>query len=317
MKAKALTRDLGGVFVIAPSPFREDDEIDWDSIGMMADYLCDIGVDGVTILGIAGEAGKMTETEAVAFVERFATALNQRLPLVVGISNPVMASAVKLGRRSMELGASGVMFQPSGPLQTDADVLRYMRAVLMGLGSDVPMVYQDYPQVSGVPMTFGNWEALVSEFEQIVMIKHEQVPGLTRLLKLRELERERGLKPISVMVGNNANYLPYELARGANGAMTGFAFPDMLSDVLAHWNAGDAERATDLFDAYLPLMRYELQPGYGLAVRKELLVRRGAIRFPKVRYPGSTMSDFDRTELDTILERLRRRLGELGETEKL
>jgi 4-hydroxy-tetrahydrodipicolinate synthase len=96
-----------------------------------------------------------------------------------------------------------------------------------------------------------------------------------------------------------------ELARGANGAMTGYAFPDMLAD-LVRLSRTDRTAAQDLFDAHLPLMRYEQQPGVGLAVRKHLLVRRGAMAHDTQRSPASSMTPAARAEVDWLLQRLAR-----------
>ena len=115
---------------------------------------------------------------------------------------------------------------------------------------------------------------------------------------------------MSILVGNGGLYLPQELARGADGAMTGFAYPEMLVEVCRLYTAGEAERAEDLFDIYLPLVRHEQQPGFGLAVRKEVLRRRGMIASARTRKPGPSLTTRDQAELDHLMARLERRLGD-------
>jgi 4-hydroxy-tetrahydrodipicolinate synthase len=147
---------------------------------------------------------------------------------------------------------------------------------------------------------------MVQSFPQLVMLKHEDCPGLGKLSQIRaDAERQR-LRRVSILVGNGGLYLPQELRRGADGAMTGFAFPELLVETCARYAAGDAEAAEDIFDLYLPLVRYEQQPGFGLAVRKELLRRRGAIASAKVRAPGTSLAATDLMELDNLLARLAR-----------
>ena len=90
--------------------------------------------------------------------------------------------------------------------------------------------------------------------------------------------------------------------------MTGFAYPEMLVSVCKKFENGDHDDAEDLFDLYLPVIKHEQQPGYGLAVRKETLHRRGAISSSKVRTPGPSMSSADHKDLDRLLERLDKRL---------
>jgi 4-hydroxy-tetrahydrodipicolinate synthase len=94
--------------------------------------------------------------------------------------------------------------------------------------------------------------------------------------------------------------------------MTGFAYPEMMADVCAAHARGDVERAHDLFDAYLPLARYEQQPNIGLAVRKHLMVKRGAIASAMIRKPGPKLSDADIADIERLVRRQEKRLRELG-----
>src|SRR5208337_4077013 len=97
----------------------------------------------------------------------------------------------------------------------------------------------------------------------------------------------------------------------------GFAYPEMLVSVCSLFRAGQSEEAEDLFDTYLPLVRHEQQPGFGLAVRKEILRRRGAIACAAVRTPGPKLDADDIKELEALLARLERRLMQRGETHRL
>ena len=117
---------------------------------------------------------------------------------------------------------------------------------------------------------------------------------------------DEGLRRVSILCGNGGLYLPQELARGADGAMTGFAYPEMLVAVVALYRAGEHDQAEDVFDAFLPLVRHEQQPGFGLALRKEVLYRRGVISSPKVRAPGPSLNDTDHQELTRLIERVER-----------
>ena len=170
------------------------------------------------------------------------------------------------------------------------------------------MVYQDYPQSTGVYLPVPLFHRMVDAFPRLVMLKHEDAPGLAKLSRVRREAERDGRRRVSVLVGNGALYLPQELARGADGAMTGFAYPEMLVEVYERFTAGGADAAEDLFDAYLPLLRMEHQPGAGLAVRKWLLHRRGAIASPALRAPGAGLTAEDQREIERLVGRLERRL---------
>ncbi len=91
--------------------------------------------------------------------------------------------------------------------------------------------------------------------------------------------------------------------------MSGFAYPELLVEVYERFVAGREEAAFDLYDAYLPLIRYEQQPGIGLAIRKEILHRRRVLASPVLRPPGAALDALDHAELDQLLERLDRRVA--------
>jgi 4-hydroxy-tetrahydrodipicolinate synthase len=183
------------------------------------------------------------------------------------------------------------------------------------IGADVPFVIQDYPQGSGVVMAVTAIKRIIDTHPSCFMLKHEDWPGLEKLTTVRRLMQEGAMRFVSILTGNGGIFLDFEMERGADGAMTGYAFPDMLVDVVRLSQAGRRDAAHDLFDAHLPLMRYEQQIGLGLAVRKHILKLRGAIRSDAQRKPGSTLSAIAREEVSYLLRRLARhdaRAAELG-----
>jgi 4-hydroxy-tetrahydrodipicolinate synthase len=194
-------------------------------------------------------------------------------------------------------------------LGTETKIYNYFSNVFNALGDDIPVCYQDYPFLTKSEISLETFNRLVNDFNQLVMLKHEEWPGLDKLSKVKASIQDGGIRPISVLTGNGGLYLPQELQRGADGAMTGFAYPEMLVEVYNLHKKGKIDAAEDLFDTYLPLVRYEQQPGFGLAIRKEILFRRGAIDCSKVRDPGPRMSDKDLTELSRIIGRVERNLG--------
>jgi 4-hydroxy-tetrahydrodipicolinate synthase len=167
-------------------------------------------------------------------------------------------------------------------------------------------VLQDYPQLFQVQMTPGIIRRIVTELPSCVMLKHEDWPGLEKISALRRFQAEGTMRPISILCGNGGIFLDFEMERGADGAMTGYAFPDMLVELVRLSRAGERDRAHDLFDAHLPLIRYELQPGVGLAVRKYVLMRRGILASDAQRRPGAAMSAKAREEVEYLLARLGR-----------
>jgi 4-hydroxy-tetrahydrodipicolinate synthase len=208
----------------------------------------------------------------------------------------------------MHAGTAGVMVAPTPGLRGDDALFAYMESVFGALDPATPVIYQDYPQSTGVYLSVPLFHRMVEAFPRLVMLKHEDAPGLAKLSRVREEARRDGRRRVSVLVGNGALYYPQELARGADGAMTGFSYPEMLVEVYERFTGGDVDAAEDVFDAYLPLLRMEHQPGVGLAVRKAILHRRGAIASPAVRAPGPSLTAEDQREIERLVRRLEQRL---------
>jgi 4-hydroxy-tetrahydrodipicolinate synthase len=301
-----LTERAHGIYVISATPFADDGALDLESVDPLVDFYLGHRVHGLTILGLMGEAPKLTSEEAVAFVSRVLARVNGRVPVVVGVSNPGLQPMKALTARVMDLGAAGVMIAPAHGLRGDEAVQNYFGAVFDALG-DIPVCLQDYPQETAVPLGVPLIHRLTDAFPQIVVFKHEDCPGLPKLSRLRAGERD-GHRRLSILVGNGGLYLPQELLRGADGAMTGFAFPEMLVEVYERFTSGDADGAEDVYDTYLPFLRHEQQPGFGLPIRKEILRRRGALRSAAARTPAPRLGPIDHAELDRLLTRLERRL---------
>jgi 4-hydroxy-tetrahydrodipicolinate synthase len=303
-----LTESARGVFVIAATPFTADGALDLGSADRLVDFYLSHRVHGLTLLGLMGEAQKLTADESLRVVRRVLARVGGRVPVVVGVSNPGLAPLAALAAEAMNAGAAGVMVAPAAGLRGDEALFSYIASVFRALDPATPVVYQDYPQSTGVYLPVPLFHRMVEAFPRLVVLKHEDAPGLAKLTQIREEARRDGRRRVSVLVGNGALYYPQELARGADGAMTGFAYPEMLVEVYERFTAGDVDAAEDVFDAYLPLLRMEHQPGVGLAVRKALLHRRGAIACPTVRVPGPSLTSEDQREIERLIFRLERRL---------
>ena len=315
MSSGKLSEQAKGVYIIAATPFTDEGAVDLQSVDTLTDFYLGCGVHGFTLLGMMGEAHKLTADESLSVVNRVIGRAQGR-QVIVGVSHAGLENVRRLSHEAMIAGASGVMVAPPPGLKGDDCIYNYYAQVFQALGPDIPVVYQDYPQTTGVYLPVNVFERLVDDFKQLVMLKHEDAPGLAKLTKVREGEQKPGRRRVSILVGNGGLYYPQEMRRGADGAMTGFAWPEMLVEVYELFTKGKPEEAEDLFDVYLPLVRHEVQPAIGLALRKEVLFRRGAIKSPKQRAPGSSLTASDKSELDGLIGRLERRLAAAGRGRK-
>jgi 4-hydroxy-tetrahydrodipicolinate synthase len=301
----ALDANAQGVYPIAPTPFDAAGRIDYASIDRLTDFYVGAGATGLTVLGIMGEAPKLDQTEAVTVAKRFIERA-PKLPVVVGVSSPGFAAMASLAKAAMDSGAAGVMIAPPPALRTDDQIVTYFAQAVEAIGADIPWVLQDYPLTLTVVMTPGVIRRIVMDNPSCVMLKHEDWPGLEKISTLRGFQRDGSLRPLSILCGNGGLFLDFEMERGADGAMTGYAFPDMLADVVRLVKTGARDAAHDLFDAHLPLVRYEQQQGVGLAVRKYVMMRRGMIASDAQRKPGAKLTAAAIAEVEYLLSRVAR-----------
>jgi 4-hydroxy-tetrahydrodipicolinate synthase len=296
-----------GVFTIAATPFLPDGALDIQSLDRMTEFYMEKGATGLTILGIMGEAGKLSADESATVIERICA--RATVPVIVGVSAPGFAQIEATTRIAMDKGAAGVMIAPPSTLRTDAQIVGYYRTLGEKLG-ETPWVIQDFPLVTNVQIDPSAILKIVEDNPACVMLKHEDWPGLEKIAALRAAS-DAGARRISILCGNGGQFLLEEMIRGADGAMTGFAYPEMMRDVTKLMSGGEETKARDIFDAYLPLVRYESQPGMGLAIRKYILAKRGAIANAAVRAPGPKLTEAAISEIETLIERQERRLSSL------
>jgi 4-hydroxy-tetrahydrodipicolinate synthase len=304
-----------GVYLITITPFHESGQLDLESTDRVTDFYLEKGATGLTVLGVMGEAPKLTAEESRTYVKRVLARVKDRIPVIVGVSSPGFAAMGELAKSVMDLGASGVMVGPAATVKTDDQAYNYYDMVAETLGAGTPFCVQDHPLAYGAQLPASVLVRIFKAFPAAVMLKHEDWPGpgLAKLAAVRAASAGGAMRRISILAGNGGGlFLPEELSRGADGAMTGFSYPEMMVDVVDAHAAGQVERAHDLFDAYLPLARYEQQAALGLAVRKYMLLKRGAIASAAIRKPGPKLSAADIADIDRLIARQERRLKELG-----
>ncbi|MEM6890465.1 MAG: dihydrodipicolinate synthase family protein [Pseudomonadota bacterium] len=297
-----------GIFTIAATPFLPDGALDFDSIDRMVDAYIEKGANGLTILGMMGEAGKLTAAESVAVLRRVTK--RSSVPVVVGVSAPGFSAMSALSLDAMDAGAAAVMVAPTMGLRTDAQIISYFHDVAGTLG-DIPFVLQDFPLATRVQISASVILRIVEDCPTCMMLKHEDWPGLEKISALRQSSMS-GTRRISILCGNGGMYLLEEMLRGADGAMTGFGYPEMMRQVIDAFLSGDIDYARDIFDVYMPMIRYEAQPSMGLAIRKYTLAQRGIIAHETLRKPFAGLTSATIAEVDALATRQERGLRALG-----
>lgn len=286
---------LEGVFPILATPFGDDERLDLDSLTKLIRFMARIGVDGVTVLGVLGEANRMADHERERVIRASVTAAAGEIPVCVGATHTGTAGCVELCGMAAQAGAAAVMVAP--PPQTDEPrILEFYRRV--GEAIPIPLIVQDHPASSQVQMSTALLLRIAAEVPRVACIKEEAPPTPAKVGALLDgLDGRR----VTLLQGLGALYAMFDLERGAHGFMTGFAFPEVLLALLAAVRAEDPERAWAIYRRYLPLIVFEQQPG--AAIRKEALRLRGLIAGNRVRHPGANIDAATAAQLARLLAR--------------
>ncbi len=294
-----------GVYSVLPTPFRGDGSIDIPSLERVVDLYAGAGVNGLTALGVTSEVARLEEGERHQVLETVIRRVGGKLPVVAGTSADGSMVCIQNSLRAQAAGAAAVMVSPPRmpKLNSEAVVNHYAS---LGATLDIDIVVQDYPPQSGYTMEPALLARIAREVPKARTIKLEDPP--TPLKTSRILEACKGYE-VNILGGLGGVYLIEELLAGAAGAMTGFAYPEMLVEVVKLYNAGDVNRAADAFYRYVPLMRFEFQQGIGMALRKEVLRRRGAIAEAVIRAPGVSLDARTSDALDHLLHWMREKQG--------
>lgn len=293
---------LEGVYSVLPTPFDATGDVDEASLRRVVKLFLDAGVHGVTALGVTGEVARLDDRERARVLEVVLDEVNGRVPVVAGTTADGTRTCISYSRDAREAGAAAVMVSPPRMVKLNSDaVVRHYQALAEAV--DTEIVVQDYPPISGYAMEPWLLARIAREIPRARTIKLEDPPTpfkTSRILEATRSDRASDLK-VRIFGGLGGVFLLEELMAGATGAMTGFAFPEVLVRIVTLFRRGQIDEAADAFYRAVPLMRFEFQEGIGMAIRKEVLHRRGALASPATRPPGARLDEPTRQALDRVL----------------
>lgn len=271
-----------GVWAVLATPFSGSTlAVDDVGVARLAEHARGAGVTGLTVLGVFGEAARLSWEERRLVLETVLDTTD--LPVVVGCTSLATAPAIDEVRMAVDLAGdrlAGAMVQANS---ADRSTLQ-AHLTAINEATSAPIVLQDYPVASGVSVPSAVLgDAATLPFIAAVKAESPPTPVAVAALTARcEAPVFGGLGGINLLD---------ELACGAAGAMTGFSYPEALVACVAAWSPDDPAKSRAALLDYLPLITFEQQAGIALAIRKECLRRRGLIAESAVRPPARTLPE--------------------------
>jgi len=296
---------LRGCIPILITPFADDGSLDLQSLEREIDWVLSEGASGVACVAIASEGYKLTETERDAVITTTVRRVDGCAPVVASADGPGEEPAIDRARRAAALGADALMVLPSYFVKPGPDALvSYYASIAEASG--VPIMLQDAPQLTGVSMSPALWARMAEATPGLRYVKAEGTPQGPTISETLRLCGGR----IGVFCGWGGLSLLDALERGAVGNMPAPNFTRFFADVQRLWEAGDRDRAEELFDRGVPFVMWTMQSiDHSVTAAKIELHRRGVIASARVRQPALILDDVARAQLTRFLDR---RLADTG-----
>ena len=289
---------LHGCIPILVTPFADDGSLDLESLEREIEWVLAEGASGVACVAIASEGYKLTETERDAVIATTVCRVEGRVPVVASADGPGEEPAMDRARRAAALGADALMVLPSYFVKPGPDALASYYARIADV-SGLPIMLQDAPQLTGVPMSPALWSRIAEATPGLRYIKAEGTPQGPTISEALRLCGDR----VGVFSGWGGLSLLDALERGAIGNMPAPNFTRFFADVQRAWEAGDREHAEQLFNRGVPFVMWTMQSiDHSVTAAKGELHRRGVIASPRLRQPGLALDDIAYGQLSRFLD---------------
>jgi 2-keto-3-deoxy-L-arabinonate dehydratase len=283
---------FAGVFPVVNTIFRDDGALDLEGQVQLVRFLLDSGAHGLGLFGTASEGYTLSGDERLELMRRIIREVDHRVPVIVSTGHTGTDVALALSRQAESEGADAVMVVPPYYYKPGPDgIFEYFRTINDGIG--IPIMIQDAPLMTQVTIPVELAARMGQELERVRYVKVEAPPTAPKVTALAELAHES----LTLFGGLNGQFLLEEFDRGARGTMPGSDLTAVFVRIWDLWSEGRRQEARRHFARFLPLIRYELQPGLGVSVMKENLKAWGVIASARVRHPTRTLDDIARREV--------------------
>jgi dihydrodipicolinate synthase/N-acetylneuraminate lyase len=274
-----------GIFVIPPTPFHDNLEVDYEGLRNILRFSVDCGAHGIVANANASESPFLTESERRKTVELAIKECKGKVPVIIGVSSPAAPMSIEYAKFAAASGADGLMAMP--PTQqrpSEAEIRSYYKA--LGQATPLPIFIQNWGGPGGTPMSAKFVTDIIRDNPTCCCVKEETEYASQVMSEILSLA---GSDCKVMLGGKTGRPLLEEYRRGGRGTMPACEIPDIQSRLWSRLEAGDEKGAEELHRAILPLLVFEI--GNGPYVWKAVLKRRGIIRGAAVRQTGGRKLD--------------------------
>jgi 4-hydroxy-tetrahydrodipicolinate synthase len=269
-----------GTFPMLYAFFDADGRVRHDAIAPQVAAAVAADADGVAVLGLGTESGKLGRAERQAILDATVDAAAGRLPVAATIVETNLPDMIDAARAAMGAGASWLILQPPRPPATGADLVAYFGQVADAV--EAPIAIQNAPEFLGIGLTANDIALLRDRHPNIVAVKAE-----CSAVALGEMRDALG-SGIRLLNGRAGLELTDNYRAGADGMIPGLETVDLQVAVARAMRDGDEDRAEALYRRLLPTLTFIMQGishfvAYGkLIAALRLGLDPGAARLPSL-----------------------------------
>ncbi len=289
-----MSKDWRGIFAIVVTPFDDGLDLDEDALRRQVEFCIEVGAAGLVGPANAGEFATMSDEERQRWIRIVVEETDGRIPVIAATTHGHRVPAVALSRFAQDVGADGIMAMPPHILHPDPDgCYSYYGALNDAL--DIPICIQNFMGPIGTPMSSELLARMCRELEWVQYLKEETLPeprAISRSLAAA------GDACKGVFGGQGGIYMIDEWRRGACGNMPASQSVDLHTRIWGKLEENDELGARALFNQLLPLLNFERM--HGVAVYKQVFLRRGIFASAASRIPGAYLDNEDLLEFEAI-----------------
>ena len=284
-----MTMNWRGVMPAITTAFDQQLNIDHAFVAQHCSWLVDNGCTGIVTPGSLGESATLTVNEKEALWKTAIAAVGDRVPVVAAIASLSTSEAVNLSKRAADGGCSALMVLPPYVYQSDwremkAHVDAIFRATKLSC-----MLYNN-PVAYGTDYLPEQIEELSKEHENFHAVK-ESSTDVRRVTWIRELVGDR----LAIFVGVD-DAIVEAIAVGATGWIAGLvnAMPKESVDLFDFAMNGELEKAMELYNWFLPLLRMDTVPKFVQLIKlvqQEVGMGNARVRPPRLELAGAELDE--------------------------
>ena len=240
-----------GTYPMLYAFFDADGGIRTDAIAPQVAAAITAGADGIAVLGLGTEAGKLGRSERQGLLEAAIEAADGRLPVAATISDTNLPDMIDAARAAKSAGAAWLILQPPRPPASGTDLVTFFGKVADAV--DCPIAIQNAPEFLGIGLTTAEISQLHDRYRNVVAVKAEC--SALALGAMRDALGDR----LRLLNGRAGLELTDNYRAGADGMIPGIETVDLQVAVARAMQDGNEDRAEELYSRLLPTLTFIMQ----------------------------------------------------------